>query len=158
MRIVSQSAPVSYSRFSAQAQLLLPAPHIAGLLTAGTIPSTAPIDTPLPYVFDRPALADLSQIQRARLFEATDILLEIAIEHLVGAFGENALRAAEVLFHRAAGGQSALRPVGPAAFHAEIDADWLTTIAEAKRIKPMSTAEAESTLDAIRARQTGSIA
>jgi len=153
MPIVPQPNPFFYSPF-----LALPAPHIAGLLPAGTLPNQPPIDSVAPYIFDRPALADLTVDQRTRLCEATDMLLEIAIEHLLGNFDENVLRAAEVIFHRAAGGKSPLRQVGPAAFHAELDADWLTIIADSKRIKPMSTSEAESVVAAVKARGMGGVA
>ena len=69
-----------------------------------------------------------------------------------------ALRAAEVLFHRAAGGKSAIRPVGPAAFNAEIDADWLELVARAKQVRPISHAEAESIVREALARQMGGVA
>lgn len=38
---------------------------------------------------------------------------------------ENALRAAEVIFHRAAGGQSGVGTAGPKAYGAEVDADLM---------------------------------
>ena len=126
-------------------QLCLPAPQIAGLLPA-RVPSSEPSQdsAPAPFIFDRPNLADLTPAQRVRLYEAADMLLEVAVEFMVGTFNEDALRAAEVMFHRAAGGQSAIRPLGPAAFNAEIDADWLEMLARAKRARPMTPAEAET--------------
>jgi len=149
MRIVPQSASASYSHFSPLAQLLLPAPQIAGLLPSGLKPS------PAPFVFDRPALADLKVAQRDQLYQAAEVLLEFAVEFMIGTFNENALRAAEVLFHRATGAQSPIKTVGPAAFNAEIDADWLELIMAAKQARPMSNTEAKSVVDRMRAQQAG---
>ena len=154
MRIVSQSAVTSYSYFSAPLQLMLPAPQLAGLLPA-RVPSSYAAEPPppacQPFVFDRPALAELSTAQRANLYEAAETLLDIAVEFMLGAFQEDALRAAEVVFHRAAGGKSAIRPLGPAAFNAENDADWLDLLARAKRARPITPAEAESIVQQARA-------
>jgi hypothetical protein len=86
------------------------------------------------------------------------MLLEIAIEFMVGALSDDALRAAEIVFHRAAGGQSAIRPLGPAAFNAESDADWLEMLARAKRSRPITPAEAESIVRNARAERQGGIA
>jgi len=105
MRIVSQFAFALHSL-----RLALPAPKIAGLLPSGLKPS------PAPFVFDRPALADLNMAQRDRLYQAAEVLLEFAVEFIVGTFNENALRAAEVLFHRATGAQSPIKTVGPASY------------------------------------------
>jgi len=143
MRIVSQSAVTSHSYFSVP--LMLAAPRIAGLLPA-RVPSSAAAEPPpacQPFVFDRPALAELSTAQRTSLYDAAETLLDIAVEFMLGTFQEDTLRAAEVVFHRAAGGQSAIRPLGPQAFNAENDADWLETLARAKRAKPITPAEAE---------------
>ncbi len=137
---------------------MLVAPHIAGLLPARVPSSEPPPDSaPAPFVFDRPNLADVTTAQRVRLYEATDVLLEIAIEFMIGTFNEEALRAAEVMFHRAAGGKSAIRPLGPAAFNAEIDADWLEMLARAKRARPMTDAEATETVRQARAQRTGGV-
>jgi len=150
MRIVSQSAVTSYSYFSAQQPLMLPAPRIAGLLPARVPSSAEPPPDCQPFVFDRPALAELSTTQRASLYEAAETLLDIAVEFMLGTFQEDALRAAEVVFHRAAGGQSAIRPLGPQAFNAESDAAWLQTLARAKRARPITPAEAERMVRDIR--------
>ncbi len=134
MPIVHQSVPASYSHFPAQPQLLLAAPRIAGLLPARVPSSEVPPepDAPLRFIFDRPSLADLTDQQREHLYESTSKLLEIAIEFMVGTFNEEALRAAEVIFHRGVGGKSALRPLGPKAFNAEVDADTYAEMANSR--------------------------
>ena len=108
MRIVSQSVSPSYCHFPPMLALPAPAP-IAGLLPA-RVPSSEPPNAPAPFIFDRPALSDLSSQQRERLYDATNVLLEIAVEFMLGTFNEDAIRAAEVLFHRAVGGKSSIRP------------------------------------------------
>ena len=126
--------------------LALPAPApIAGLLPA-RVPSSEPpkYSEPAPFIFDCPSLADLTEAQRERLYEGANVLLEIAIEFMIGTFNEDALRAAEVMFHRAAGGKSAIRPLGPQAFKAENDADWFAMVARAKAARAMTYAEAEN--------------
>ncbi len=126
--------------------LALPAPApIAGLLLA-RVPSSEPPEQsePAPFIFDRPSLADLTAAQRERLYEGANVLLEITIEFMIGTFNEDALRAAEVMFHRAAGGKSAIRPLGPQAFKAENDADWFAMVARAKAARAMTYAEAEN--------------
>ena len=144
MRIVSQSASASYSYFPPMLALPAPAP-IAGLLLA-RVPSSEPPEQsePAPFIFDRPSLADLTAAQRERLYEGANVLLEITIEFMIGTFNEDALRAAEVMFHRAAGGKSAIRPLGPQAFKAENDADWFAMVARAKAARAMTYAEAEN--------------
>ncbi len=106
-------------------------------------------------MFDRPALADLTAPQRERLYEATRMLLEIAVEFMVGTFTEDALRAAEVVFHRAVGGKSAIRPLSPASYNAEIDADWIELVARAKQYRPMTHAEAVAKVRQVRAQRKG---
>ncbi len=140
MRILPQSASASYSHFPV-GQHLLSAPHIAGLL-----PARVPSSEPPPFTFDRPALADLTAPQHERLYEAAEMLLEIAVEFMVGTFTEDALRAAEVVFHRAVGGRSAIRPLSPASYNAEIDADWIELVARAKQNRPITHAEAVATV------------
>ncbi len=149
MRIVHQSALDSHSPFFVSPYLMLPPPRIAGLLPSG-IADSAQKAAPAPFTFDRPALADLTEAQRDRLFEAADMLLEIAIEFMIGTFNESVLRAGEVLFHRAAGGKSAIRPLGPDAFNAELDADWLELVARAKRARPLSDSEAATIVNMAR--------
>ena len=157
MRIVPQPASASYSHFPPMLALPAPAP-IAGLLPARVPSSEPPPNAPAPFIFDRPALADLSTAQRERLYEATNVLLEIAVEFMVGAFNEDAIRAAEVLFHRAVGGKSVVRPLSPAAFNAEIDADWLEMLARAKRARPISYAEATETVRHAQAQRQDGVA
>jgi len=146
MPIVPQAASASYSHFPAQAQLLLAAPHIAGLLPARVPSSEVPPqhDAPLQFIFDRPALADLTDQQRERLYESANVLLEISIEFMIGAFNEDALRAAEVMFYRGVGGKSAIRPLGPKAYNAEQDADLFTLMARAKEARPITYTEAQT--------------
>ena len=157
MRIVSQSASASYSHFPPMLALPAPAP-IAGLLPARVPSSEPPSDAPAPFIFDRPALAELTAAQREHLYDATNVLLEIAVEFMLGTFNEDAIRAAEVLFHRAVGGKSSLRPLSPAAFNAEIDADWLEMLARAKRARPISYAEATETVREAQAQRQGGVA
>ena len=155
MRIVSQSVSPSYCRFPPMLALPAPAP-IAGLLPA-RVPSSEPPKqaAPAPFIFDRPTLADLSTQQREHLYDATNVLLEIAVEFMIGALNEDAIRAAEVLFHRAVGGKSTIRPLSPAAFNAEIDADWLELLARAKRARPITYAEATETVRQAQAQRQG---
>ncbi len=158
MRILPQSASASYSHFPAQPHLMLNAPHIAGLLPARVPSSEPPPNVPAPFIFDRPALADLTAVQREHLYEAADVLLEMAVEFMVGTFSEDALRAAEVIFHRGVGAKSALRPLGPAAFNAEVDADWLELLARAQRSRPITHTEAQATVRRARAqRKSGAV-
>ena len=67
MRIVPQSASASYCLFPPMLALPAPAP-IAGLLPA-RVPSSEPPKqaAPVPFIFDRPALADLTTTQREHL-------------------------------------------------------------------------------------------
>jgi len=153
MRIVSQSVSPSYCHFPPMLALPAPAP-IAGLLPA-RVPSSEPPNAPAPFIFDRPALAELTAAQREHLYDATNVLLEIAVEFMLGTFNEDAIRAAEVLFHRAVGGKSSLRPLSPAAFNAEIDADWLEMLARAKRARPITYAEAAETVRQAQAQRQG---
>lgn len=120
MRIITQSAAASYFLFPSVP--LLCAPRIAGLLPARAGGHT---DAAPSFTFHDPRLAELSSVQRERLFDAARALLEIAVSFGVGTMNEDALRAAEVLFHRAAGGTSPARPTSPAAYKVEQDADLL---------------------------------
>jgi len=139
--------------------LALPAPApIAGLLPARVPSSEPPSDAPAPFIFDRPALAELTAAQREHLYDATNVLLEIAVEFMIGVLNEEAIRAAEVLFHRAVGGKSSIRPLSPAAFNAEIDADWLEMLARAKRARPITYAEATETVRQAQAQRQGGVA
>ena len=149
-RIVPQSVPASYCPM-----LALPAPKIAGLLPAH-VPSSMPPSTR--YVFASPALDDLSNQQQNRLFDATEMLLDIAVEFMRGTFNEDALRAAETVFHRAVGGHSVARPLSPKQFNAELDADWFEMLARAKQAQPLSTAEADAFMRRARAfRKDGAV-
>jgi len=103
-------------------------------------------------------LADLTPVQREHLYEATNVLLEIAVEFMIGVLNEDAIRAAEVLFHRAVGGKSTVRPLSPQAFNAEIDADWLEMLARAKRARPMTYADATETVRQAQAQRQGGAA
>jgi len=154
MRIVPQSVSASYCHFPLMLALPAPTP-IAGLLPARVPSSEPPPNAPVPFIFDRPALADLSAQQREHLYDATNVLLEIAVEFMLGALNEEAIRAAEVLFHRAVGGKSSIRPLSPAAFNAEIDADWLEMLARAKRARPITYAEATETVRHAQAQRQG---
>ncbi len=135
---------VQGSRPLCSAQLLLAAPKIAGLLPA-SVPSQA--KPPPVFTFTDPRLAEMPAEQCARLFDATRALLAIALDFGDGGLSEEALRAAEVVFHRAAGGQSVVRPLHPKAYNAEFDADlieWrLTTTRHMKEARENAIHELE---------------
>src|SRR5579863_1302188 len=96
MRIVSQSAPVSYSHFPA-AQLLLPAHKIAGLLAA---PKSQPPPPPAPFVYHSPRLADLSEKNRTNLDKLVTTLLDAAVGLLADEFSESEFALAHRTFLR----------------------------------------------------------
>ena len=84
MRIVSQSASLSYSPF-----LALPAPKIAGLLPArvGASPRFDPPKSK-PFVYDDPGLAALSDKTRVQLDKLLTTLLEATVGLLADVFTE----------------------------------------------------------------------
>ena len=125
MRIVQQSVPASYSHFPA-AQLLLPAPRIAGLLAAPTM--QPPPDVP-PFIYNDPRLEALTLVQRDRLYDATHILLDVAVAHSLGNVNDHALNTALTLFRRAVTGQ-AMRPMTPAQYNANADVVFLEWAAD----------------------------
>ena len=151
MRIVHQSALPSHCHFPV-APLMLVAPKIAGLLPAHT--GSQPCSPS--FIFKSTGLAELSNPQHMHLFEAAEMLLEIAVEFMRGTFNEDALRAAETVFHRAVGGQSIVRPLSPQQFNAELDADWFDLLAQAKRTQPLTPTQADTiVLQAQTARKGG---
>jgi len=126
MRIVPQAAPVSYSPLPPV--LLLSAPRIAGLLPATT---GTPAQPPPQFSYANPRLGELPDAQRERLFDATRILLDVAVGHALAEFNDHALNTALALLRRAVTGQP-MRPVNPAHYNAEMDApllEWLVSSA-----------------------------
>ncbi len=77
MHIVSQSAPFSLTLFPPNMPLLLSAPKIAGLLPAN-VPSSSATAASDTFTHRNPALANLSDPTREKLFEAVGALLDLA--------------------------------------------------------------------------------
>lgn len=126
--IVSQSVYVSYS----STPLLLPAPRIAGLIAATSVTSQAPPKSSPDFTYRNASLTDLAAEERAQFIEAVTTLLDVAVAYVHGDMNDNALRAAQVLFHRQLTGHSPDRsgrhigrPLHPTAYRAERDADLL---------------------------------
>src|SRR5579859_6741135 len=118
MSILPNSQPVSYSLFPPL--LMLPAPKVAGLLGSGT-----PQPDPATFTFTDPRLATLNADERQKFADAAQNLLNVALRFAADELNEDALRAAQVLFHRKLTGHSPKRPLTPTAFKAEGDADML---------------------------------
>ncbi len=144
MRIVPQAAPFSHSFFPPPL-LMLPAPRIAGLLAARVSEPEAPVNNDFHYT--HPELASLPDEQRERLFNGVKILLDVALDVALHGLGDEALRAAEVVFHRAAGGQTPEHFAGPAAYNAEVDADIMIALVELSHITVPTREEAMRELD-----------
>lgn len=97
MRIVQQSASLSYSPF-----LALPAPKVAGLL-----PAPKPQPPPSPFVYVDPGLAALSEKTRAALDRLLTTLITATVELLADEINEaefalangTFLRQATALYH-----------------------------------------------------------
>src|SRR5579864_1039278 len=119
--IVSQSGHVSYS----PTPLLLPAPRIAGLIAATSVTSEPPPKPSPEFTYHNAALTELSAGQLTPFIEAVTTLLDVAVAYAHGDMSDNALRAAQVLFHRQMTGHSPDRPLNPVAYRAERDADLL---------------------------------
>ncbi len=129
MRIVPQAAPPAHSLFTTSF-LLLPAPRIAGLLPAhvGVEPEAPPQATFPTFTYTHPNLAELSDERRDSLFRAAKTLMDVALDFNLNGLAEDQLRAAEVLFHRAAGGSTPKHFRSPVEFAAERDADVMNTM------------------------------
>ena len=125
MRIVQQSVPASYCHFPST-QLLLPAPRIAGLLAAPA--SQRPPDVS-PFIYNDPRLEELTLAQRDRLYDATRILLDVVVTHLLGKANDHALNTTLALFRRAVTGKP-MRPMTPAQYNANADVVFLEWAAE----------------------------
>jgi|SRR5579859_3923899 len=106
--------------------LLLTAPNIAGLLPAQA-QSLQDDEHGQQPIFEccGPRLQRLSPTAREQLLTAIEKLLEVAVAFSLGEMNEAALRAAEVIFHRAIAGPSTPRPRNPIEYCAEKDADVL---------------------------------
>ena len=138
--IVLQSGQVSYS----PTPLLLPAPRIAGLLAARSVSSPgqanqAPTSS-AEFTYHNGGLTRLSAEQCAEFMDAVTTLLDVAVAYANGDMNDNALRAAQVLFHRQMTGHSPEgpgrldgRPIHPTAYRAERDADMLEWWAGARK-------------------------
>src|SRR5579859_5396374 len=127
--IVSQSGHVSYS----PTPLLLPAPRIAGLIAATSATSEPPSKPSPEFTYRNAMLTDLSADRRAQFIDAVTMLLDVAVAYAHGDMNDNALRAAQVVFHRYLTGHSPDRPLNPVAYRAERDADLLDWWAGASR-------------------------
>ncbi|MHB8629414.1 MAG: hypothetical protein ACYDEO_24835 [Aggregatilineales bacterium] len=96
MRIVQQSAPVSYSPF-----LALPAPKIAGLLPAQAESlqrgNTLKAE---PFIYANPRLADLSDKTRIDLDKLVTTLLKVTVGLLADDLSESEFAIASETFHR----------------------------------------------------------
>ena len=148
MSILPNSQLVSHSPFPAQratheSPLLLPAPKIAGLLGTGETERAshdgrashdhymggAEKDADQArFTFVDWRLATLDAEQRRRFSDAAQTLLGVALRFAIDEMNEDALRAAQVLFHRKLTGHSPRRPMTPVAFRAEGDADLLDVL------------------------------
>lgn len=134
MEIVQQSPSLSHSHVT----LLLPAPKIAGLLPArvGVEPEQAATQPVSAFIYDTPQLAELPTEKRECLLDAARTLLDVAVGFVLDDLNEDALRAAQVLFHRQIVGHSPRRPMNPVTYRAERDADileWALSAAKASR-------------------------
>ena len=131
MRIVTQSAADSHSLFWTSPYLMLPAPKIAGLLPAPrTVPP--PIE-PEPFTYTSPYLSDLSEDQRGKLFDATRILLDVAVEYARETLNDHALNTAIMVFRQALTDQPIMAR-NPAEFNALMDAPILQYMVDQARI------------------------
>lgn len=116
MSIVLQSTCISYCPFP-----LLPAPRIAGLLTA---PKPLPPPT---FTYANPRLIEFPLDQRDRLFSAARLLLDVAVAHRTGELSDHALNTALAAFRRAVLGR-AIQPTNPSQYAAQMDIpllEWL---------------------------------
>ncbi|MHB8627848.1 MAG: hypothetical protein ACYDBJ_23650 [Aggregatilineales bacterium] len=95
-RIVQQSVSLSYSPF-----LALPAPKIAGLLSAQaeSLHRSDKLKTE-PFIYTDPRLADLSDKTRVELDKLVTTLLKATIDLLVDDLGESEFAIASETFHR----------------------------------------------------------
>ncbi len=153
MSIVHQSPVVSHTPLP-----LIAAPRIAGLLSA-TVSSTQTKSThnqqtpPEPdspvksFLYKNPLLAELDPEKRDHLLQTVEMLLDIAVDCALGSVDVAALRAAQVLLHRAVTGHSPERPLNPISFRSERDANILEWIVETKRERAAQQAEQERELE-----------
>jgi len=137
--IVSQSGQVTYSH----APLLLSAPRIAGLIAATSVTSEPPPKPSAEFSYRNGLLAELSAERRSQFIDAATTLLDVAVVYSHGDMSDNALRAAQVLFHRQLTGHSPDRPMNPVAYRAERDADLLDWWVGASRRLAASEAAAQ---------------
>ncbi len=145
MRSISQPAPISHTLFPPPL-LMLCAPRIAGLLPARVPEPEAPPDLKM-FTYTHPGLAELPAAERERLLDGAKTLLDVALDFALHGLGEDALRAAEVVFHRAAGGHPPKHFSGPTAYNAEVDADVMTALVDLSRIRIPTREEARRELD-----------
>ena len=136
-QIIPDGVSLFYSPF-----LALPAPKIAGLLPAHAgQASQAPTGTSAAkFTYRNAALARLSAERCAQLIDSVTMLLDVAVAYANSEMNDNALRAAQVLFHRQLTGHSPDgpgrhngRPIHPTAYRAERDADMLEWLVSAKK-------------------------
>lgn len=115
-----------FSIRSSEPQKLLPAPRIAGLLPARAESLRGSQDADSAnFMYQNARLSEVPFPQQERLAKATTNLLDVAVAFALGELNEAALRAAEVVFHRAIAGRSPVQARNPAEYCAEMDADVL---------------------------------
>jgi len=119
--------------------LLLPAPKVAGLLPAPqVIPpppppepnAKAPIEA---FTYTSPYLVELSEERRAKLFNATQILLDVAIEVARETLTDHALNTAIIVFRQAISDKP-ITARNPTEFSAIMDAPLLEYMVEMAHI------------------------
>ncbi len=162
-QIVPQSASFPLTLFPPNMPLLLSAPKIAGLLMPprpSEPPPPEPEAEPVARVFTyrHARFAELTEGEYAAFIRATDILLEVGVNYMLGVMNEDALRAAEIVFHRGVGGAKSKYPLNPEAYSAERDADFIGLAVRLPRAfsdeaRDRARARMEAQLTAYRAKQ-----
>jgi len=134
--------------------LMLPAPRIAGLLTAWVASSEPPPPLPEaePFIYNNPRMVDLPEAKRERLLYVTRILLDASVDVELGSLSPAIFHAAAVLLKRAVIGQSSYPPSNRIAFLAEIDADVLDMSMRAREDMKNARKKAEERLEEMLAR------
>ncbi len=149
MRIVPQAAPNSHSLFPPPL-LMLPAPRIAGLLPA-RVAVTSGEPPPAPdlsiFTYTHPGLAELPTAQREKLLNGAKVLLDVALDFALNGLAEDALRAAEVLFHRAAGGQPPKHFKSPKEFSIDHQSKLMEIMIAVSNVPVITREQAERELD-----------
>jgi len=88
---------------------------------------------PEPFTYTSAYLADLSTDQRTRIFDATRLLLDVAVEYARETLNDHALNTAIMVFRQALTDQP-IRARNPAEFNALMDAPILQYMVDNARI------------------------